>query len=753
MSRSTLPLRPSRCVLAFCALLIVQLAVPWRVAADAFSWRGVGGSNFVTGVRNQNPAGTCWAFAATAALEAKYLLTRNDPTYALNLSEQNLVCPGTMGGITGGQSYLAMNYFANTGIVREGELPYTAQNTSPLWPLQYGWESRVVKSVPDQSGSGYLQVLDDPASVKAALKAYGPLVVYVNADDDLNQESVGTSAINHAVLLVSYHDDSSYAGGGYFYIKNSWGTGWFENGYDWVTYANLERHPQNVYAITGQAYYTGSMGTLTWVGTSGDSWTTTQERLGLDVALQSWPNGEYSAVFNSPTNPAVPVSVGNVSVHRLDIDRGAVGYRFTGGRLLVTGGGIHTQEDCTIDSTVALGMNQTWTVVAGKALTVNGNVKMHINSLTIGGDGQTTLNGNVEDVSSDPQFTGLLTGYHPSLTKIGAGVLILTGNNTYTGGTTVNGGVLRFGSASAIPASGAIDVQFGGTAATSPALLPAFLAKVKTSSDGTVALTADSTGNVDMTPFPLLGMGAVGTVAFTHNVTPNGTTYRLGGGGGTLVYSSAITGANSLIVRDGGSGGVVVLTGANTYTGGTTVSGGMLRFDSASAIPASGAIDVQFGGTAATSPALLPALLAKVATASAGTVALTFDSTGNVDMSPFPLLGLGAVGTVAFTHSVAPNGTTYRLGGGGGTLIFSSAITGANNLVVRDGGSGGAVVLTGANTYTGATTIAGGTLQCGDGTSGHDGASPTAASPTTRNSSTTSSACRPAAEPSAARAA
>ena len=59
------------------------------VAAEDFDWRGVNGQNWLTSVKDQF-GGTCWDFAACGALEAKYMLTRNDTSYQPDVSEQQI---------------------------------------------------------------------------------------------------------------------------------------------------------------------------------------------------------------------------------------------------------------------------------------------------------------------------------------------------------------------------------------------------------------------------------------------------------------------------------------------------------------------------------------------------------------------------------------------------------------------------------------------------------------------------------------
>ena len=68
-------------------------------------------------------------------------------------------------------------------------------------------------------------------------------------------------SINHAVLVVGYQDDPSLAEGGYWIIKNSWGTWWGDSGYGYILYGNLESH-NRVHAITGDAFFTPEPATI-----------------------------------------------------------------------------------------------------------------------------------------------------------------------------------------------------------------------------------------------------------------------------------------------------------------------------------------------------------------------------------------------------------------------------------------------------------------------------------------------------------
>ena len=73
-----------------------------------------------------------------------------------------------------------------------------------------------------------------------------------------------------------------------------------------------------------------------------------------------------------------------------------------------------------------------------------------------------------------------------------------------------------------------------------------------------MALTTNGSGNLDFTNAPGVSLGAIGTVSFSGSLTPAPSTYRLGGGGGTLTVSGNLGdegGPTALVANGGGIGG------------------------------------------------------------------------------------------------------------------------------------------------------------------------------------------------------
>ncbi len=378
----------------------VGLLAAAAARGDTFTWQNVNGQCFVTPAKNQGGGGYCWAFSMVGALEAKYLLTRNDPNFDIDLSEQNLICDSN-------QAVPPVTLSYETGLCTEAELPYTSENTSPLYPLQAGWQQRVVVSNQELT-----TITNDIAAIQNDIKTYGPMCMDVCAGD-LNSPTLGTGGCNHAVLAVGWVDDPSWAGGGYWICKNSWGTT-PNNGYYDEAYANQMRFPGSTQALEGPAWFTGTMyfsgtdytnpanlqtginATATWVGGLNknvwDTSTANWRNNGTGAAF-TWVNQEVGATFDDTAAQRTIRISGTAIAHSLTFT--STGYSISGGALTVTAGGITANQSVTINSPVFVGAPQTWTVAAGQNLTL-WSVHTVISDLTLNAAGTVSISGSVD---------------------------------------------------------------------------------------------------------------------------------------------------------------------------------------------------------------------------------------------------------------------------------------------------------------------------------------------------------------------
>ncbi len=278
-----------------------------------------------------------------------------------------------------------------------------------------------------------------------------------------------------------------------------------------------------------------------------------------------------------------------------------------------------------------------------------------------------------------------------NLTQAGLGTLVLTGSNTYTGGTYIDGGTLQLaGGPNRLPAGTEVTIRTGVLDLNGNNQLIGSLNNVSTGSGG--------------------GSSTVKLGTATLSI----------GDGTNSSYPYAIGGAGSLVLVGSGT---VSLSGTNTYTGGTTVSAGNLVLGSPASIPATGKILIQSGGALDVSGAYstVTAWLnaGAIAPASAGALALTSISNENINLATagsgtYTSISLGSVGANTYSGTLTPAGNTYYLGGGGGTLVMAdnAALVAARGLVVN-----GNVTLAGSNSYSGGTTLDAGTLNIAGDTS------------------------------------
>ena len=308
------------------------------------------------------------------------------------------------------------------------------------------------------------------------------------------------------------------------------------------------------------------------------------------------------------------------------------------------------------------------------------------------------------------------------LRKLGAGTLTLTSANTYTGATEIEAGTLILTGGGTVAASSGVEVDgiFDVTGVAVPTVAIKSL-----SGGGTVKLGAK---NLDLTE-------AAGT------------------------FDGVIEGTGGLTL----SAGTQVLTGANTYSGGTFLNGGVLSVSSDGNLGASaGAVTLDGGVLQMTGTTFASAVRAITLTLGRGgfdvvgaggsatlgqaiggagaltklgdgelilTGANTYAGATVIEAGTLALSGSGAIGASSgvqvdgvfnISGVTGPSAAIRSLSGdgtvqlGAKTLDLTLATDTFDGIIQGTGGltlSGGTQVLTGDNTYTGATDVNGGTLR------------------------------------------
>jgi cathepsin F len=195
-----------------------------------WDWRKKGA---VTPVKDQQQCGSCWAFSVTGAIEGATFLKTGK---LVSLSEQNLVdcdhyCSGLDrqscdNGCDGGLMENAMEYvIGNGGIDTEDSYPYTAYDGT----CAFKKENIGAKITSWSRGSHNETVL------AAQLIQFGTISIGMDATTMQTYtggmlDSFGCSAdnIDHGISIVGY---AGYPDDPYWIVKNSWNSGWGEDGY------------------------------------------------------------------------------------------------------------------------------------------------------------------------------------------------------------------------------------------------------------------------------------------------------------------------------------------------------------------------------------------------------------------------------------------------------------------------------------------------------------------------------------------
>ena len=436
-----------------------------------------------------------------------------------------------------------------------------------------------------------------------------------------------------------------------------------------------------------------------------------------------------AAVFDlngrSVTIPGITVGGSGSTTGTIGAVGGSGATSTSSGNLIATGGG-----------TITLSGNLTYQATGnplGSTIAAN---------LNFGTGGRTFFVNDSTTAPIDLTVTGNIaeTAVGSGLFKSSAGTLLLSGANTYTGSTTVNDGTLRLGSAAALPATALFisDSASGGTATLDLGGYDA----------STTGLTFSGSFANNTNQLIATGGGAltlIGGAGVTYSATNNplgsllSADLRLGSATRTFSVGDSTSTSTELTVSGNISGtgagltkagtGVLLLSGANTYTGATTVNDGTLRLGSSAALPAATALTIASNVSNGTAILDLNGQNATVASLSFGGInasALTNSASQLIATGGGTLTLSGALtysplgnplGAVVSGGLVLSSGSAQLFQIGDSTTAASDlTISGAIGETVSSGftkSGAGTLLLSGANTYTGPTIINEGTVLLG----------------------------------------
>ncbi len=425
-------------------------------------------------------------------------------------------------------------------------------------------------------------------------------------------------------------------------------------------------------------------------------------------------------------------------------------------------------------SGTAINLNGNRTI-ADLSITSTTDFSLNNNTLTISsGDitrsaafGTTTINSGIAlggnagwNISGTLIANGIVSGSR-TLTKSGTGTLTLANANTYTGDTTVSAGILKILNAAAlgatsgntiVDANGELQLQGGITVASGEALS---LTGTGTGAVGSAALRNISGNNAWTDTITLQNVTGVVRINSDSDTLTLGSINETGtrnkdlaiGGAGNVTVSGTITGGGGDLSLTKDGTGMLTLASANTYTGTSTVSAGVLKLANASALPGgigssggtanliinggviglaandfqrglgTGSSQVRFAGSGGFAGY---AADRNVNLGGAGVPSTVTWGSGSFVPSGSSLI-LGAADadkTVTFQNSIALNGAvrTVQVNDGAAAVdaVLSGVLsgTGASGLIKT---GAGALTLSGASTYTGLTEVQAGTLALGAG--------------------------------------
>lgn len=324
----------------------------------------------------------------------------------------------------------------------------------------------------------------------------------------------------------------------------------------------------------------------------------------------------------------------------------------TGGVTVNAGAGQVSLGSNTANNNVAiaLGGSQTWTNNSSSLLqALNGLTSTSgTQVLTIAGSGSTTIAGVIGDGSA---------GNRVSITKTGSGALRLNGNNTFTGGVTLNSGTLVLANNGAL-GTGTLTIGNSGVAI-----------------DGGSAGIAFSGTNAQVWNGDFTYLGSNGTLSMGAGAVAMNASRTITVNASTLTVNGVISGAGFGLTKAGP--GTLLLGGSNTFTGPVTINSGTLEVRAA----------IGNGGTAGG----LGAATSDAANLVINGGVLNWNVAANETTNRGITIGTngGAIAQIAASNGLTLTGPLAFLGSGARTVTLSSLGSAKSNSWSADIGDGG----------------------------------------------------------------
>ena len=245
-----------------------------------WDWRNRNGKNWMTPVKSQQDCSNCYLMATVGGFEARLKISNNTPDVNIDLSEAfPLSCDFRNYACHGGRLYASALFTVERGLPPEECFPFRGR-VLPCINVCPEWEELAIKA----NGWGGTNCVQE---YKARIME-GPMACWLSPKEDFfyYKGGVYTPVMGekyvHSVTLCGLSDSL-----GAWLYKNSWGTGWGEQGYGWLNY--------------GEEYLVGP-GTLIWlkIETKQQYNDLNAEKISSDIEyINISPNPAYSNLTNA----------------------------------------------------------------------------------------------------------------------------------------------------------------------------------------------------------------------------------------------------------------------------------------------------------------------------------------------------------------------------------------------------------------------------------------------------------------------